>query len=183
MKEHERHTLFSELLTHCQSQIYGYIFGVVRNWQDADDVYQSVCLILWRKFESFRVGSNFLAWARQTTKIELSKFLRQQTSQTSQSLIGDKLLDDLAEPFTKEDSGAELYLAALRQCKMKLTHSDEVLLELHYAEDLGSRELAERLQRSQPSICRSLNRIRCWLLECIRMELARQEHSEVKSHG
>ena len=175
MNEQEHHTLFSDLLTRYQGQIYGYIFGVVRNWQDADDVYQSVCLILWHKFESFRLGSNFLAWARQTTKIELSKFLRQKTSLIS---LSDKLLDDLAEPFIETQSDeAEPYLAALRRCKTKLTHADEDLLELHYAEDLGSREIAERLQRSQPSVCRSLNRIRCWLLECVQMELARQEHS------
>jgi RNA polymerase sigma-70 factor, ECF subfamily len=175
MNEQERHTLFSELLTRHQSQIYGYIFGVVRNWEDADDLYQSVCLILWRKFESFRLGSNFLAWARQTTRIELSKFLRQKPSRSS---VSEKLLDDLAEPFIEtQSSEAESYLAALRRCKTKLTRADEELLELHYDEDRGSREIADRLRRSQPSICRSLNRIRCWLLKCIQMELARQEHS------
>ena len=44
-------------------------------------------------------------------------------------------------------------------------------------EDFGSREIADRLRRPQTSVCRSLNRIRQWLLECIQMELARQEHS------
>jgi RNA polymerase sigma-70 factor, ECF subfamily len=176
MSEQERHTLFSELLTRCQSQIYGYIFGVVRNWEDSDDVYQSVCLILWRKFESFRPGSNFLAWARQTTRIELSKFLRQKPSLSS---VSEKLLDDLAEPFIEAQGGeAEPYLAALRRCRAKLSAADEELLELHYAEDLGSREIAGRLQRPQPSVCHSLNRIRNWLLECIQRELTSQEHQE-----
>jgi RNA polymerase sigma-70 factor (ECF subfamily) len=174
MNDQERHALFSEQLTRCQSQVYGYIFGVVRNWQDADDVYQSVCLILWRKFETFEPGSNFLAWARQTTKIELSQFLRQRPSLCS---VDETLLDDLVEPFVESHGGeAEPYLAALRHCKTKLNPADEDLLELHYSEDLGSREIAARLQRSQPSICRSLNRIRSWLLQCVQMELARQEH-------
>ena len=53
MNEQERHNLFSELLTRHQSELYGYIFAVVRNWEDADDLYQSVCLILWRKFDRF----------------------------------------------------------------------------------------------------------------------------------
>ena len=76
MNEQERHNLFSELIARHQSELYGYIFAVVRNWEDADDLFQSVCLVLWRKFESFRPGSNFFSWARQTAKIEVSNFLR-----------------------------------------------------------------------------------------------------------
>ena len=105
----------------------------------------------------------------------MSKFLRQKQSPHS---LSEKLLDDLAEAVIESQSGeAEPYLAALRRCKAKLRRADEELLELHYVEDLGSRQIADRLQRSQPSVCRSLNRIRCWLLQCVQMELARQEHS------
>lgn len=175
MNEQERHRLFSELLTRHQGELYGYIFAVVRNWEDADDLYQSVCLILWRKFESFRGGSSFFAWARQTARIEMSQFLRRKHSPHS---FSEKLVDELAEAVVEAQSGeVEPYLDALRSCKAKLSRADEDLLELHYAEDLGSRQIADRLQRSQPSVCRSLNRIRSWLLQCVRMELARQEHA------
>ena len=76
MNEQERHNLFSDLILAYQSELYSYIFAVVRNWEDADDLLQSVCLVLWRKFDSFRPGSNFLFWARRTAKIEVSNFLR-----------------------------------------------------------------------------------------------------------
>ena len=92
--------------------------------------------------------------------------------------VSEELLDALAETaLDAQDDGAELYLAALRRCREKLSAADEELLQLRYVEDLGSREIADRLQRLQPNVCRSLNRIRRWLLECIQMELARQEHS------
>ena len=68
MNEQERHNLFSDLIARHQSELYGYIFAVVRNWEDADDLFQSVCLVLWRKFESFQPGSSFFSWARQTAK-------------------------------------------------------------------------------------------------------------------
>jgi RNA polymerase sigma-70 factor, ECF subfamily len=175
MNEQESHNLFSELLSRHQSELYGYIYAVVRNWEDADDLYQSVCLVLWRKFESFRPGSSFFAWARQTARIEVSKHLRLKHMSTS---VSEKLLDEVAETAIETPSGeAEPYLAALRRCKAKLADADEELLELHYVEDLGSRQIADRLCRSQPSVCNSLNRIRSWLLECIQMELARQKRS------
>lgn len=175
MNEQERHNLFSEFLTRYQSELYGYIFAVVRNWEDADDLYQSVSLVLWRKFELFRPGSSFFAWARQTARIEISKYLRLKRLSTS---VSEKLLDEVAKTAIETQSDeVDLYLAALRHCKTKLTVSDETLLELHYAEDLGSRQIADRLGRSQSSVCNSLNRIRSWLLECVQMELARQKHS------
>jgi DNA-directed RNA polymerase specialized sigma24 family protein len=88
------------------------------------------------------------------------------------------LLDALAETVSKaQDDGSEYYLAALRHCKDKLNATDEELLELRYAENLGSCEIADHLRRPQQSVCQSLKRIRRCLLECIRIELARQEHS------
>ena len=56
MTEQDRHNSFVELLTRHQSQLYGYIFALVRNREDAADLFQSVGLILWRKFDSFRPG-------------------------------------------------------------------------------------------------------------------------------
>ena len=179
MNEQDRNNLFSELLARYQSELYGYIYAVVRNWEDADDLFQSVCLVLWSKFELFRPGSSFFAWARQTARIEVSKYLRLKQSPAS---VSEKLLDDLAEAVSESHSvEVEPYLIALRCCKSKLCATDEELLELHYIEDLGSRQIAERLRRPQPSVCHSLNRIRCWLLECIQRELVQREHSE-KGH-
>jgi len=175
MNEQGHQNLFSELVARHQSELYGYIFAVVRNWEDADDLFQSVCLVLWRKFELFRPGSNFFYWARQVAKIEISNFLRHKPSP---SYITDELLDALGETVVAtQGDETESYLVALRHCRAKLSPTDEELLKLHYVDDLGSRLIADRLQRPYRSVCNSLNRIRSWLFECIQMELARQEHS------
>lgn len=175
MNEPERQQLFTDLIARHQSELYGYIFAVVRNWGDADDLYQSVCLALWRKFDTFRPGTSFFAWARQMARIELSNFLR---TQKSPLYVREELLDDLAEAIASpQGDGARPYLHALKQCRKKLAAADEQLIELQYVDDLGSREIARRLQRSQSSVCNSLNRIRDWLLDCIRRELTQQEHS------
>ena len=175
MNEQERQNLFAELITRHQSELYGYIYAVVRNWEDTDDLYQSVCLVLWSKFESFRPGSSFFAWARQTAKNKVGDFLRHKQSPT---YVTEKLMDILAESATEPyDADAEVYLVALRRCREKLAAEDDELLQLRYVEELSTVEIADRLQRLQQSVSRSLNRIRRWLFECIEMELARQEHS------
>ena len=174
MNEQDRHNLFSELMARHQSELYGYIYAVVRNWEDADDLFQSVCLVLWSKFESFRPGSSFFAWARQTAKIKVSNFLR---LKPAPNYVSEAVLDTLTAIVTEAQSdGAEPYLVALRRCRAKLTAVDEELLGLRYVEGLGSHEIADRVQRPHQSVCQSLKRIRRWLLKCIQTELAQQEH-------
>jgi RNA polymerase sigma-70 factor, ECF subfamily len=175
MNEQDRHHLFVELLGRHQSELYGYIYAVVRNWEDADDLYQSVCLVLWRKFESFRPGSSFFAWARQTAKNKVGDFIRQKHSP---AYVPEELMDVLTQRAVKPyDEGTETYLVALRRCKDKLVAADAELLELRYVEGLSTIEIADRLQRLQQSVSRSLNRIRRWLVECIQLEVARQRRS------
>ena len=127
--------------------------AVVRNWEDTDDLYQSVCLVLWRKFELFRPGSNFFAWARQTAKNKVGDFVRQKQSPT---YVTEELMDILAESAPEpHDVDAEVYLVALRRCREKLTAEDEELLQLRYVEELSTVEIADRLQRLRPK-CKSV---------------------------
>lgn len=175
MNEREPQVLFSELVSRHRSDLYGYIFAVVRNWEDADDLFQSVCLTLWSKFESFQLGTNFFAWARRTAKNKVSEFLRHKREP---DFVDEELLEILAvTTFETKVDWAESYQAALRRCRAKLVGDDEELLNLHYGEGLGTTQIASQLFRNRTSVCRALNRIRCWLFECIQMEIARQEHS------
>lgn len=174
MNEHDHHKLFSDLIGRHEGELYAYIFSIVRNWEDADDLYQSVCLVLWSKFALFRPDSSFLAWARQTAKNTVRNFLK---CKHLRRYVSEEVLNTLSETEIEAKSDrSDFYMAALRQCKEKLNISDAELLELRYVEDLGSRQIADQLQRSQPSVCRSLARIQRWLMECVQMELARQEH-------
>lgn len=156
MNEQERYNLFSELIIRYQSELYGYIFSVVRSWEDADDLFQSVSLVLWRKFESFRPDSNFFFWARRTARLEVSNFLRRKQSP---NCVSEELLDTLTTiGVDARNDETEPYLVALQRCKDKLDAADEELLELRYVQELGIREIADRLLRLQPNVCRSIAR-------------------------
>lgn len=171
MIDQDRHNLFSELIARHQSDIYAYIFAILRNWEDSDDLFQSVCLALWRKFEQFEPGTSFMAWARQTAKFEVRRFFR---AKQSPSFANEDLLEELVETTCERgDRG----LPALERCREKLNASDEALLELHYSRDLSSSQIADKLQRSQASVCHSLTRIRRALFDCVRKELAQEDHA------
>ena len=175
MNQQERQDLFTELIARHQGAIYGYIYSVVRNWEDADDLYQAVCLVLWNRLDSFEQGTNFMAWARQTARNKIGNFL---TAKRMPTYANEGLVDVLAETEPEQrDVDGDAYTLALQQCRNRLTAEDEELLRLRYVEELSMAEIAQRSQRLRQSIGRSLNRIRRCLFECIQMELARQERS------
>ena len=174
MNEQDRHTLYTELIVRHQSELYAYIFAIARNWEDTDDLYQTVCLVLWEKFDSFQPGTSFFAWARHTAKLTARNFMKRKQSRTC---VSEKLLDALAET-TFDTSSAESdlsFMAALERCREKLVAADDELLELRYVDDLGSRQIANQLQRPQQSVCQSLKRIRRWLMECVEREVKQDE--------
>ena len=175
MNEQDRHNLFSELIARYHSQLYAYIFAVIKNRDDTEDLFQSVCLVLWKKFDLFQPDSSFFSWARQTAKLMICNYLRHKGKLTTCDSEG--LLDAIADTVYKVQGDAvELHVAVLRRCKEQLSTADEELLRLRYIEDLGIGEIADRLGRLQPSVCRSLSRIRRWLYKCIQRDLARQEY-------
>jgi RNA polymerase sigma-70 factor, ECF subfamily len=175
MDEQERHNLFVELITRHQSELYGYIFAIVRNREDADDLFQSVGMILWRKFESFRPDSSFISWAGKTARFVVRNFVKRKKRSV---YVSEELSEALVETACEAQSDTtESYLVALDRCKDKLDIDDEGLLKLRYVEELSTRQIAERLGRAQASVCHSLARIRHWLFDCISAELAHQKQA------
>src|SRR3954463_6362183 len=53
------------LLTRHQRQIFSYIYVLVPNRPDAEDLLQETSLVICEKFNEFREGTDFVAWACQ----------------------------------------------------------------------------------------------------------------------
>src|SRR3954471_24972030 len=53
------------LMTRHQRQIFSYIYVLVHNRSDAEDLLQETSLVICEKFNEFRDGTDFVAWACQ----------------------------------------------------------------------------------------------------------------------
>lgn len=167
------YTRFVRHLALHQSQLYGYILGLVHNTDDANDIFQSTCLVLWRKFDQFRENSSFISWSSTVAQYEALNFLR--ANRTPRMKFSDKLVRKLTESLPKEAPAvAEAEELALEACLEKLPDSDRILLNQFYRENESAIEIAEKLNRSRQSITNSLRRIRRTLFECISRKLARK---------
>jgi RNA polymerase sigma-70 factor (ECF subfamily) len=164
---------FSERLLQHQTQLFGYIYSLVRNLDDADDLFQQTSLALWKKIEQYDPARSFRHWAFGVARYEVSNFLRSRSR--DRLYFSDELNVLLIEAH--EQLGlepAEERLDAMARCISKLRGRDQELLEACYGRSVQIHELARTWGRSTQSIHNSLRRIRQALLECVRRGLARE---------
>ena len=64
------------MLARHQSQLFGYIYSLVRDLDDADDLFQQTSLVLWDKFDLFDPSRSFVGWACGVARYEVLNFLR-----------------------------------------------------------------------------------------------------------
>ncbi len=150
-------------------QLYAYIRTQTPNRHDADDVYQSTSLVMWRKLDSYQPGTSFLAWGRQIAFYEVKK-LRERTGR--RTLLSDEALSALDAAFNARADDSPGRLEALAGCLEKLAPTSRWLIDQRYFHDRSPATIAEELGQSASSVYRSLARTHNWLMACIQQTLA-----------
>jgi RNA polymerase sigma-70 factor, ECF subfamily len=169
--------LFADLLRQHQGRLFAYIHSLVRDLNDADDLFQQTAVILWRKFGEYDPSRAFFPWACGIARFEVANFLR--TRGRSKLYFSDELNLMLVE--AQEAMGEDEWEGsrqALSGCMDKLRERDRQLLVDCYADGASITEVAQRQGRSSHSVHNSLRRIRRALFECVRRALAQQNHPE-----
>jgi len=75
-EQSDRKEEFTEQLRQSHRQLLGYIFTLLRNLEDAQDVFQQTCIVLWDHFDEFEPGTNFTAWACTVAQFKVRDFLK-----------------------------------------------------------------------------------------------------------
>jgi RNA polymerase sigma-70 factor, ECF subfamily len=162
----ENSQMFAEHLQQCQTQLMRYIFTLVRNVEDAQDVFQQTCIALWERFEQFDSDRSFLAWSYGVARFKAYNFLKQHRRYRAR--FSDEFAQRIAEAQVDSLSDEiEARQMALPDCVDKLPPSQRELLMRCYGEDQRVAEIAVSLGRSVCGVHHSLRTIREKLMECI----------------
>jgi RNA polymerase sigma-70 factor (ECF subfamily) len=171
MPDPSRYSEFVYLLQRATGQIFAYLNALLLNWNDAEDVFQDACVVLWEKFDEFRPGSNFVAWALRVAQHKAMDF---QKSRARRSVFWKAELQDSLMAAMAEADATDEGLAALSGCVARLDEADRNLIQRCYGDGVPVRQIAAQLGRSPQSVHNSLRRIRGMLLDCIE-RVTRQE--------
>ena len=173
MTETPRIDEFIRLLTSHELRIRSYILTLVPNWADSEEILQETCVILWRKFSDFKVGTNFFAWACKIARYEVMTYRRKKSRQ--RLIFNDEFIHQVADEIDTMRGELEDRQQALTRCIKKLPDKDRNIVEQKYMAKTPIKDIATRAERSIDAIYKSLSRIRRVLFVCIQNKLASGE--------
>jgi len=155
---------FLRLLKQHERQLTAYVFSVVPNWAQAEDILQETTLRLWDQFDRFEPGTNFGAWACTVARYLV---LAAQKQAQREHLVFSPELTDVIEQEVARQSGDDGWLAHLAACMEKLDAASRDLLSRCYAPGAVIKQVAAALGRSVGGTHNALGRIRRQLHDCV----------------
>jgi RNA polymerase sigma-70 factor, ECF subfamily len=169
----ERTEAFVRLFLEHQSLIRGFLFTLLPNKSEVDDLFQRTSIVLWRKFEQFQPGTDFGSWAYQIAKLEVRNFLRVRSHDRHR--FSDETLTALADARLADAEELESRRAALQACVAKLRPTDQKIVRYCYGpQATTAKDAARHLGRPVNTVYKALIRIRRSLFECIEGVLRNQ---------
>jgi len=169
----EKMEQFARLLAGCQRKVFLYVLSLVHNPTDAEEILQETNLVLWRKFDQYKPGTDFVRWACRVAFFEVQKFRQRRAGQRVQ--LGDRLVETLATEAEQQLDRMDRRRQALRKCLEQLPEKWRRLVVRRYQPNATTRSVAEAAGRTVEATRRALHRIRMKLLECIQQTLSAEE--------
>jgi RNA polymerase sigma-70 factor (ECF subfamily) len=158
------------LMTRHQRRIFSYIYTLVPNRHDAEDLLQETSLVVCEKFSEFQDGTDFAAWACQIAYWRV-RYSRQKFAR-SKVLFDQTVVDAVSETAGTMVKETDARHEALAQCLQKLYPRDRELVLTRYEPGCGVEEAAVRSGRSLPAAYKALTRIRKVLHDCVTHQVA-----------
>jgi RNA polymerase sigma-70 factor (ECF subfamily) len=169
----DRHSEFLDLFTQNARRLYAYLYMLLGNDTDADDVFQETSRVLWEKFEQFTPGTSFLAWAESVAHYQALYFRRRHERDRLQFSI--EFVEAVIDARNRNLDALDGRQRALDGCLQKLRPPDQQLVRLRYSDGATTRSVAEQVGRSVDAVYKALNRIEAFLIECTRRALRNED--------
>lgn len=159
---------YVELFSANYNRIKSFIFTMIPNNADAEDIMQETARVTWEKFDQFTIGTSFISWATTIAKYQVMSYRK---NKRPKILFSEKLIDLLANEAESPIEKDHERLSALRDCIKRLNTKDRKLLHFRFEDQISAKKLSQRIGVAMNTIYRNESRILALLLRCIRKNL------------
>lgn len=167
--QEQRYEQFSRLLVAHEARLRSFLCSLLPTWTDVDEVMQETSLTAWRKFELFKLDSNFLAWSAAIARFEALKHLRSRSRE--RLVFSSEVIDLVANDAAAEADTLERERVVLERCLAKLDDTSREFLELCFQPGVKMHEIARRSGRGVEGFYKLIQRLRGRLIKCIQLEM------------
>ncbi|HWL10642.1 MAG TPA: sigma-70 family RNA polymerase sigma factor [Planctomicrobium sp.] len=165
-----QYELFLREFARDRSKLFRYIFSLLPNHADAEDVFQRCSLVLWQKFSEFEPERSFFAWACGIAFNEVRYFLR--TNHHQRLKFDTELITEISEiRHVQLDQSGDI-LAHISDCLTRLPRRDRQLVRMAYGKNQTIKSYAESTRSAPQTIYNNLARIRRLVQACVQKKLA-----------
>ncbi len=169
MKRSEKDALLFRLLLENRHRIYAYIYTLVRNRADAEDLLQETSVTLWEKFSEFDPETDFIAWSFRVALWKVKNFQRKQAR--AKVTFNEELLDLVAARYESQVPRLGRRREILQDCLEKLSHTDREFILSRYEPGASAQTAAEHSGRNIQAAYKALARIRKRLHQCVTLNM------------
>ncbi|HVT27690.1 MAG TPA: sigma-70 family RNA polymerase sigma factor [Lacipirellulaceae bacterium] len=167
----ERRDAFARLFAQHDRWLFAYLVSLLGNSAHAEEVFQEVCVVLWREYETFQLGTDFVKWVSVIAHNQVHRFRRQHRRAGPQ--LSEAAVDLLAQDAVERAGLLESRREALGRCMEKLSPKDRQLVQECYSDSrVTFKAVAADLGRPVNTVYKALNRIRKALYDCIERTLS-----------
>ena len=162
---------YLRLLTQHDRWLATYVYSLVHDRADADEILQDCKVAMWKHFGSFQADTNFRAWARKFATNHILNYRRSEKRRPT-TVVDDEFIEAVAGEIDRRAGVLDSRADALQQCLRKLPEAHRKIIVWRYYEDCGVDEIATKSQRTVEAVYRLLSRIRTVLNDCVSQQLA-----------
>ena len=163
-----------------RSEFMGYLYAMTRDFELAEDVYQSAAVVVIEQAEKAEEIRDFRAWAKEVIRRQALHAIRARAASTRHTrATSPELLDVISEAFLADDVAASTdreQARALRKCVDELSAEKREMVNLRYESGASFDEISTKLGSTPSAVQRALSRVRKALQGCVqrRMRLAEE---------
>jgi RNA polymerase sigma-70 factor (ECF subfamily) len=162
----DKHSQYIEFLMGNRNSICGFILTMVPHADDAEDILQDTCKLIWQKFEDYKEGTSFKSWALTIARYKVLEYYR--SKQRNKVKFSSQTIDAVSSYLTEhKDDDEDRERDLLKRCLSKLAVKDRELIQQKYAQKITTKELAIQFGRSVSGLYGTLERIHRMLVDCV----------------
>lgn len=168
MEDTDQRQAVQGLFVRNYNKIRMFVGSLVRDPVATDDIVHNVFLVVSKKADSFRLGTNFTAWVFTIARYEVLRHFEQTKRQPR--WLPEDVLDMLAEE-APEDLNDHPRHQALRACLQKLSPRAKQCIHLRYTEEKKAGAIAEEIGWTPQAVSVTMSRARSALRDCVQKQL------------
>jgi RNA polymerase sigma-70 factor (ECF subfamily) len=157
-----------KILLESRERLFAFIVALVRNLNDAEDIFQEVALVVLEKARAGEEVRNFGAWSREIARRTVLDHWKKR--KRSKLIFSDDAIAALQETFAGHDGEAYTdRLEKLHRCVEALPAHLKSLVNLFYGERCSLTAIGKRVGKSMTAVQVALSRTRVRLLKCMKL--------------